>query len=167
MDKLNTVDTEALLEEILSSAESLKHAAQSQKKMLDSVSLNQLERLLLHKNVLIDKIRSIQQELKTRGLELANRNGNLQPDNTGNRTGTNNSPISNHRDWGPKINGLRREVERTVREIIALETDSQKQLLNLKQHVRKILLDIQNRRKMLRGYAIRPPRNARILDTKT
>ena len=59
---LETVDTESLLEEILSSANALKEAVRSQKEILDTVALTKLDRVMVHKNVLIDKIRPIHQE---------------------------------------------------------------------------------------------------------
>jgi hypothetical protein len=167
MAKLDSLDTKLLLEEILSSAKALKEATESQKEILDNVALNKLDRVLVHKSVLIDKISSIHRELKERGLDLCDRNGshdhngdaagNGCQDNTGNGTDNRNT----------NINSLCKTVERTIRETLAIEADSQRKLLSLKQHVRGILLDIQERRKSLRAYAVHPGRYARVLDTKT
>ena len=149
---LETVDTESLLEEILSSANALKEAVRSQKEILDTVALTKLDRVMVHKNVLIDKIRTIHQELKDRGIDFA--------DGTDNETS-----ISHSKNNG--TDALRKTVGRTIRDILRLEADSQRRLLSLKQHVRGILLDIQERRKMLRGYAAQSNRYARVLDTKS
>ena len=167
MGKRDTVSTEQLLQEILSSANALKEATMSQKEILDSVALNQLERVMVHKNVLIDKIRTIHQELKDQGLDLADRNGCGMTNGNHNNICSQNESEDGTVDHSQNINALRKTVERTIREILVLEADSQKKLLSMKQHVRGILMDIQERRKMLRGYAIHPGRFARVLDTKT
>jgi hypothetical protein len=188
MNQLESVNTEVLLEEILNSTKALKEATVTQRQILDSVTLNQLDRVLTHKNLLIEKIRSLCKELKHRGLDFADpkgvldyKNGDLnsQGSNCVNTSHQNNNAsviLSDDRNggsggngnWNPKVNSMKKMVERTIREILTLEADSQRKLLSLKQHVRGILLDIQNRRKMLRGYAIPTGRDrfARILDTK-
>jgi len=188
MNQLESVNTELLLEEILNSTKALKEATVTQKQILDTVTLNQLDRVLTHKNLLIEKIRSLSQELKQRGLDFTDSKATLDSRNgTLNSNGSNSlqpslpwrdskdTPASglgsdngggNGENWNPKVNGMKKMVERTIREILTLEADSQRKLLTLKQHVRGILLDIQNRRKMLRGYATPPGRFARVLDTK-
>ncbi len=166
MSKIETVDTELLLEEILSSAEALKEATLSQNEILESMTLNKLDRVLGHKDMLIDKIRTLHQTLKDRGLDFSCPNG-LQLGGTNDVTPGDCQNGNGANAWGTQVNNLRRTVERTIREIINLEAVSQKKLLALKQHVRGILLDIQTRRKMLRGYAVRNDRPPRILDTKT
>ncbi|KPL06607.1 hypothetical protein AMJ86_07890 [bacterium SM23_57] len=167
MAKLDSLDTEILLQEILSSAKALKEATESQKEILDTVALNKLDRVLVHKSVLIDKISSIHQELKERGLDLRDRNGSHNHNGNGAGNGYQDIPGSGTENWNANILSLCKTVERTIREILAIEADSQKKLLSLKQHVRGILLDIQERRKMLRAYAVHPGRYARVLDTKT
>jgi len=172
MGKLETTDTQLLLEEILSSANALKEATKSQKEILDTVALNRLERVMAHKNMLIDKIRAIHQALRERGIDLADRNG-YNPEGDGGphhhyeHQDHPTEMTSEDKVASQKIAALRRTVERTIREILALEADSQRKLLSLKQHVRGILLEIQERRKMLRGYAVHPGRFARVLDTKS
>ncbi len=166
MSKIETVDTELLLEEILSSAEALKEATLFQNEILESMTLNKLDRVLGHKDVLIDKIRTLHQMLKDRGLDFS-RPDRVQLGGTNDVTSGDSQVDNSANTWGTQVNNLRKTVERTIREIINLEADSQKKLLALKQHVRGILLDIQNRRKMLRGYAVRNNRPPRILDTKT
>jgi len=172
MGNLETTDTQILLEEILSSANALKEATKSQKDILDKVALNRLERVMVHKNMLIDKIRAIQQTLQERGIDLTDRNGCNYDGEGGPRyqheyQDRSSETASQDRVASQKIAALRRTVERTVREILALEADSQRKLLSLKQHVRGILLEIQERRKVLRGYAVHPGRFARVLDTKS
>jgi hypothetical protein len=167
MSKHETVDTELLLEEILASVNALKEASSSQREILDSVALNQLDRVMVHKNVLIDKIRAINLTLKERGVDLANINGSLSSNGNGGNSWNHSDSNGKTVNCAQKISSLRRNVERTIREILAMEADSQRKLLTLKQHVRGILLDIQERRKMLRGYAVNPGRTARVLDTKT
>ena len=71
MSKIDTVDTELLMEEILSSAEALKEATLSQNEILESMTLNKLDRVLGHKDVLIDKIRTLHRTLKDRGLDFS------------------------------------------------------------------------------------------------
>jgi hypothetical protein len=149
---LETVDTESLLEEILSSANALKEAVRSQKDILDTVALTRLDRVMVHKNVLIDKIRAIHQVLKDRGIDFAE---GMDCEGTTSRARSDGT------------DALRKTVGRTIRDILRLEADSQRRLLSLKQHVRGILLDIQERRRMLRGYAAQPSRYARVLDTKS
>ena len=166
MSKIDTVDTELLMEEILSSAEALKEATLSQNEILESMTLNKLDRVLGHKDVLIDKIRTLHRTLKDRGLDFSCPN-RLQLGDINDVASDDNRNGNGANTWGTQVNNLRKTVERTIREIITLEADSQKKLLALKQHVRGILLDIQNRRKMLRGYAVRNDRPPRILDTKT
>jgi hypothetical protein len=165
MSKIDTVDTELLMEEILSSAKALKEATLSQNEILESMTLNKLDRVLGHKDVLIDKIRTLHRTLKDRGLDFSCPKG-LQLGDTNDIAPDDNQNGNGAKVWGTQVNNLRKTVERTIREIINLEADSQKKLLALKQHVRGILLDIQNRRKMLRGYAVRNNRPPRILDTK-
>lgn len=166
MSKIDTVDTELLMEEILSSAEALKEATLSQNEILESMTLNKLDRVLGHKDVLIDKIRTLHRTLKDRGLDISCSN-KVQLDDIEDAVPEDSQNGNGKNSWGSQINNLRKTVERTIREIISLEADSQKKLLALKQHVRGILMDIQNRRKMLRGYAVRNDRPPRILDTKT
>jgi hypothetical protein len=167
MSQLDSVNTEQLLEEILNSANALKEATVTQKHILDTVTLSQLDRILAHKDLLIEKIRSLTRELKHRGLDFTDVNG---------RGATTQTLLNNHegRDngngrWSPQVNAKKKIVERTIRDILTIEADSQRILLGLKQHVRGILLDIQNRRKMLRGYAVPTCRDrlSRVLDTKT
>ena len=167
MAKLDTLDTELLLEEILSSAKALKEATESQKEILETVALNKLDRVLAHKSLLIDKISSIHQELKERGLDLCDRNGSHNHNGNGVGNGYQDTPGNGTQNRNANVISLCKIVERTIRETLAIEADSQRKLLSLKQHVRGILLDIQERRKLLRAYAVHPGRYARVLDTKT